>query len=197
MNISPWIYGLASTSAGKGLRTALNQGVPESELRFGPDAASYRKRWEQLQQALRDGSPIHPDRVVRVSRPLLDVAQADTLEQGRVDLTAEAKTLMSMPGGAGTFFTEMLSAAPDRKRLLSLSAPFHGTVHFEAGGKQGRATLHVLGRDLLWPDELGGAWTSELGRTLTVSCRYAKWRDRRVRRLCRLQVWALDVAPSA
>lgn len=196
MSISPWVYGLASTSAGKGLRSALNQGMPESELPLGPAAESYRTRWEHLQQAIRGGEPIRPDRVVRVSRPLVDAAQADTLAQGRVDLTAEAKLLMTLPGGAGAFFTEMLSANPERKRLLGLSAPFHGSVQFETGGKQGRATLHLRGRDLPWPEELGGTWTSELGRTLTVSCRYAKWRDRRVRRLCRIQVWALDVVPA-
>lgn len=40
-----------------------------------------------------------------------------------------------------------------------------------------------------WPDRYGGApWPQETARTLTLTIRHAKWRDRRVRRLVGIEV---------
>lgn len=45
-----------------------------------------------------------------------------------------------------------------------------------------------------WPEQLGGPPTpTEIGRTLVLTVRHARWRDRRVRRLARVEVFVEEL----
>lgn len=196
MTFPNWLHGYAATEHGKPVRALLRAGNPLDPSQLGPEAEAYRERWENLQEDInRDRLPLR-DQPMAVARTIIDDAQADSVAKGRVDLPEALAALTGLPGGAGDFFHELLSPAPDREKLRRLSAPFHGTVRFEEDGKQSTATLHFEGGGS-WPEAIGGDWTSERMRSITVSCRYAKWRDRRVRRLGRVQVVARDAAPAA
>lgn len=195
MSIPNWLYGYARTPEGSGVLAAVRAGDTPDVEALGPGAEMYRRRWEQLQEDIAAGVPLDVDALSTVTRELVDNAQADTVATGRVDLHDSLAALTGLPGGAGDFFHEFLSPEPDRYLLRLLSAPFHGNVKFEDSSRQATATLYFEdGHD--WPAVLGGSWTSELLRSITVSSRYAKWRDRRVRRLCRVQVEARDVVPA-
>lgn len=195
MNIPNWLHGYAATEDGSTVRAALRAGRPVDLEDLGPAAYAYRDRWLQLQEDINHNRLPLLEQPQVVSRGLVDAAQADSVATGRVDLHDALVALTALPGGAGDFFHELLSPTPDRYILRRLSAPFHGSFRFEGDGMQSTATLHFEGGDS-WPEALGGDWTSERLRSVTVNCRYAKWRDRRVRRLGRVQVVAKDVAPA-
>lgn len=192
----PWMHGYAATPAGAALRPALLAGDPVDDTLVDDTALAYQEKWAQLQRQLDDGVKVDRNDIRTVTRTLIDGAQADSSSAGRVDLHDPLAALTSLPGGAGDFFHELMGAAPDRKRLRSLSAPFNGAVKFEDESLQAEATLHFMRGDA-WAEELGGAWGSERMRTIVVNTRYAKWRDRRVRRLCRVRVIAHDVVPAS
>ena len=195
MNNPSWLHGYAATPDGKPVRSQI-RALQQVDLSDLPDTAwSYRDRWEALQEALDAGTRIDPQGVTVVSRTLVDDAQADSVASGRVDLRDSLVALTGLPGGAGDFFHELLSPNPDRTLLRKLSAPFHGSIRFEESSMQSEATLHFEGGGH-WPESLGGPWQHERARSITVNCRYAKWRDRRVRRLGRVRVAARDIVPA-
>lgn len=195
MTIPNWLHGYAATEHGKPVRALLRAGKAVDTTQLGPEAGAYRERWEGLQDDINRHRLPLPEQPIAVARTIVDDAQADSVAKGRVDLPDALVALTGLPGGAGDFFHELLAPTPDRETLRRLSAPFHGSFRFEEDGKQSTATLHFEGGDS-WPAALGGEWTSERMRSITVSCRYAKWRDRRVRRLSRVQVVARDAAPA-
>lgn len=159
MIIPNWLHGYAATKSGATVRAALRAGDPIDVPSLGGEAEAYRERWENLQDVVNQGRLLPEVQPRLVDRTLIDDAQADSSAKGRVDLHDSLAALTELPGGAGEFFHELLSPAPDRERLRRLSAPFHGTVKFEADNMQSAATLHFEGgRD--WPDALGGAWST-------------------------------------
>lgn len=192
MTTSNWIYGFAEITPGLDASDALESEV----VRSHPQALEFRQRWEDLQLELAAGRTVPKGQVTTCARTLVDAAQADSVAMGRVDLNAAFQALCELPGGAGGFFRELLSSEPDVRVLKQLSAAFNGSFSFEADGRQSTATLHFQG-DEDWPEALGGTWTSERMRSITVNCRYAKWRDRRVRRLTRVVVDAVDIIPKS
>lgn len=155
----------------------------------------FEASWRRLKADLAGGVPVNPSDMVPVSYGLVDVAQADNTAAGRVDLTQELHSLCSIPV-LGEFVHELTGPAPDRRRLRELGAPFDAWSRFESNGRQAAASLTVRG-PTVWHGSLGGDWSGEVCRQILLNTRYAKWRDRRSRRLCRLRVVVHDVAPSS
>lgn len=192
MTTPNWLYGYAEVTPDFDIDEVGDSGM----IPAYPEAEEYRERWEALQHELNSGKVQRKAGLTTCSRTLVDAAQADSVAAGRVDLNTAFHALSSLPGGAGDFFHELLSADPDPKVLKRLSAAFNGSFTFEPDGRQSTATLHFRGGED-WPEPLGGTWTSERMRTITVNCRYAKWRDRRTRRLTRVVVDAIDIIPKS
>lgn len=134
-----------------------------------------------------------PAEIVRV--PVIDAAQVDSKAAGRVDLNDELAALTDLPG-AGDFFHEVTGSSPNRARLRVLGYPFHGWSRFERDGMQGRAGVTITDPGV-WRDSLGGLWLpGEVARQVEAGVRFAKWRDRRVRRLVRASVKSRVVVPA-
>lgn len=193
MNLEPWLHAYATTPEGAAVRDAITAG-DEAPLAT-PEALAYRNRWNELQATIRARGSVNRSAVRSVTRTLVDVAQADSSAAGKIDLAQPMHDLLALPGGAGDYFHELLAAAPDRALLRRVGAAFNARSRFEKEGMQSTATLYFQGGDAM-PESLGGEWGPEVMRAVTVSCRYAKWRDRRVRRLARVQVAAFDIAPA-
>lgn len=135
-----------------------------------------------------------PATVARV--PVVDAAQVDSKAAGKVDLADELVGLTDLPG-AGDFFHELTGAAPNRTRLRRLGYPFHGWTRFEREGVQARGGVTIT-QPGVWHESLGGLWLpGEAARSVEVGVRFAKWRDRRVRRLVRVMVKSHVVVPAA
>lgn len=165
-------------------------GIPQNQR---APALAYLERWRKVQESVRAGE-LPPDTVKEFTRTLVDAAQADSVKSGKVDLTLEFQDLCQLPG-VGDFFHELTSATPNREALRALGTPFHGWTRFEKEGLQARAGVTITHRSL-WPESLGGVWEHEVARSITVFTRYAKWRDRRTRRLARVIVTAHDIVPA-
>lgn len=134
-----------------------------------------------------------PGRFVALRRTLIDVAQ-DTRKGHKNDLNDQYDALVALPG-VGQFVDELLSSEPGTGPLRRLGAPFG--VHLDhPQDRVTRATLTV-DSDVAWPAVLGGMPSpGEVRRLLHIGARYAKWRDRRVRRFTDLQVVAEEIWPD-
>lgn len=132
-----------------------------------------------------DAVPGLPDGSVLVRVPLIDVRQKDSRTL-RVDLAGQFVALEHVPVLRPAL--DLLDASPDWDVLARL-----GTL--ERDGDRSSLTLEV--RSPLWPLELGAApCPGELRRSVRLEASHAGWRDRRVRRLLRVRVDALQVWPD-
>lgn len=170
----------------------------EKQLKSKPfDAerfASFSRQWDAVQDLVQFApNEVDPSVLLSVERVICDDAQADSPR--KVDLVQQAQALVGFPAGAGEFFQEFMSADPNRALLKTLGAPYSARVAFEKSGAQATATLFFKG-GVVWPDCLGGHWGFETMRSITVTCRYASWRNRRSRRLSRVQVSKFLVSPK-
>ena len=133
-----------------------------------------------------------------VTSLVVDDAQADSIKTGRVDLSVQVEELCQHPVLA-KFVQEMLSAEPDRSVLKASGTPWFSTSRFEKSGSQGSIKMVVAPTTMDTPPAcLGGPWhITEVYREVEFTCRYAKWRDRRNRRLARIKVVSIMGLPPA
>jgi hypothetical protein len=118
-------------------------------------------------------------------RPLLEHQQV-TGKKGRADLGDVYEALGELPGVA-ELLEQITAPAPDADVLASMVATVGGTVTFPEPDAV-RAQLCLEGR-YAYPQLLGGVpWPGEIRRVLTLLTRQAAWRDRRVRRLAKVDV---------
>lgn len=193
MRLENWVHAYAHTRATRQEKQSiLNGEVAVDDLPAG--AFVFKREWDELQSRIQLNQPVDTGTVSVVKRGLVDAAQADS-SGAKVDLKDECAALTSMGGGAGEFFRELLAAEPDRQKIRELGAPFNANVRFEKDGKQSTATVHFTGAQY-FPDCLGGEWSDDVVRSVTVDCRYAKWRDRRTRRLNRVRVQSQHISPA-
>lgn len=135
--------------------------------------------------ALSEAPRTLPEGAVLVRVPLLDVRQKDSRTL-RVDLAGQFVALEHVPVLRPAL--DLLDASPDWDALGRLGA-------LEREGDRSALTLEV--RSPLWPLELGAApCPGELRRLVRLEASHAGWRDRRVRRLLRVRVDALQVWPD-
>jgi len=134
--------------------------------------------------AVLDERPL-PAEAVLVRVPLLDLRQKDS-RTVRVDLSAQYEAIEHV--AALRPVLGLLDADPDWASLAGLGV-------LERSGD--RAELIVEVRSPLWPLELGGApCPGELRRCVRLEASHAAWRDRRVRRLVRVRLDALQAWPD-
>jgi hypothetical protein len=137
--------------------------------------------WARTQALWREAS----GEGVIVRRPVLRARQTDGKE-GRLDLAVELDALALIPLGEA-----MCGALLDAEtHLEGLDTTQQGAV----------TTLRFSVRSHEWPDALGGPPSpGEITRHIELSANHAKWRDRRLRRLCAVAVdveelWAAPLA---
>lgn len=134
---------------------------------------------------LTDSLPALPEGSVLVRVPLIDVRQKDSRTL-RVDLAGQFSALEHVAALRPAL--GLLEASPDWSALGALGA-------LERDGDRSALTLEA--RSPLWPLELGAApCPGELRRRVLLEASHAGWRDRRVRRLLRVRVDALQIWPD-
>lgn len=116
-----------------------------------------------------------------------DNAQADSAKLGKVDLTAELAAFADTPV-LSDFMGVLLGPTPDKKTLKALGTPFASKTKFEASGVQSETVLQLRPQVHFMPDIGETLARNEVMREVYITCRYAKWRDRKVRRLARVRV---------
>ena len=122
---------------------------------------------------------------VLVRRSLVTARQIDR-KDGRVDLHDELAALEVLPG-ADSVIETLLGQDPDLALLQD--------AHADRTGNE--TTVTLTHRSLEWPTALGGpAGPGELHRVIVVTANHAKWRDRKVRRLARVDVSVDEVWPD-
>jgi hypothetical protein len=132
------------------------------------------------------------ERALQGRRTLVEAVQLDT-KKTRRDLREECEALVALPG-YGPLLDELLGAEPDRDRLAEEIARLGGAVRLE---EQTAIVELCIPHLPVWPEALGGAASpAETSRELVAVIRWAKWRDRRSRRLAALHVVALEAWPE-
>lgn len=129
---------------------------------------------------------------ITVRRVLREAQQRDNAG-GRSDLGAEYEALREV-AGVGELLEALTEPVPDPATLERLGSPL--MLDLELG--EGSATAHItVDARCAWPVVLGGAGSpGEVRRRLTLCTSYAKWRDRRVRRLVQLTVETEELWPE-
>lgn len=126
-----------------------------------------------------------PVTAVLVRVPLLDLRQKDSRSL-RVDLSAQYEALEHVPAFEAAL--GLLDASPDWDALAAAGA---------LSREGDRSSLALEVRSPVWPLELGSApCPGEQARRVLLEASHAAWRDRRVRRLLRVRVDALQVWPD-
>jgi hypothetical protein len=122
---------------------------------------------------------------VLVRVPLLDRRQIDS-KAARVDLSTEFAAM------------EHIAALSPALRLLDTDPDWVSLAQVgQLDRHDDRCALTVEVSATQWPLELGGPVSpGELARVLRLEASHAAWRDRRVRRLVRVVVHALEVWPD-
>ena len=129
---------------------------------------------------------------VLVRSLLHERVQRDT-QAGRVELQAEYEALMALPW-IREVVEEFLGAEPCDDEVVRLGAGFDAQLR--RGEKEGVLTLTIPTNSVLWPLALGGPPVPyELSRELELGAKWAKWRDRRVRRLHTVKVFGIEAWP--
>jgi hypothetical protein len=153
--------------------------------------AGYWGQCQQLWQDLRAGTP--SGAYVMTVRPLHRGQQKYT-RGDKTDLVAEIAACESVPALA-ELVTALTAPEPDLSQLALMAAGFGGTADRKPSG-QVWVTAAFTGATT-WPTILGGvAWPGEVERTVTLVGKHATWRDRRVRRLLRVEVDVREVWPD-
>jgi hypothetical protein len=149
---------------------------------FGEEAAArVLTYWDAACALWRDGK----GPAIVIARTLTRATQKDS-KAGRLELSEELAALEQLRGGA-EMVEALLAPSPDMD-ALSMYAP----------GAEGNEThITITRRAADWPAVLGGAPTpAELRRHVRLTANHSKWRDRKVRRLVRVEVTAEEVWPD-
>lgn len=152
--------------------------IPAVAERGGEAAASRLTRyWDAARRLWATGE----GQAVIVRRTLVQAAQRD-VKDGRVELSAELAALEMIPEGS-----ELVES------LLGPRMQFVGPC--EENGNE--TTVVVSKRMPEWPTALGGpAGPNEVQRHVKIVANHAKWRDRKVRRLVRVEVSCDELWPD-
>jgi hypothetical protein len=127
---------------------------------------------------------------VSVTRPLRRSAQTDS-RAGRADLVDEVDALCSLPV-VGPLVEELLGSNPDIAAVVNRGAEVALSVT-DTGSNASLVRFKLPARRP-WPASLGGsASRGEYEREFTMKISWAKWRDRRNRRLVSLSVDAHEI----
>lgn len=159
--------------------SALNQVVPGLGERCSTYMVAARDLWgrRELGNTLKDA--------VLVRVPLLDRRQVDS-KTARTDLGPLYEAMEHIPSLRAAL--GLLDSTPDWDALAAVGL-------LERDGDRSVLTLELPTQQ--WPLELGGpAAPGEVSRTLRLETSHATWRDRRVRRLVRVVVHALEIWPD-
>jgi len=127
-----------------------------------------------------------------INRNILTKRQSDTIN-GKADLKEEYQALLAIPLW-GKVVKDLLVANPDKDNLLLSVTSLGGKLDFA----DGEATLtFTLPARNDWSPALGSFHSrGEYKREFVVKIKYAKWRDRRVRRLYELTINAKEFWPE-
>jgi hypothetical protein len=174
--------------------------LEELPTELADEALAIWVRTRSLFQAREQGSE-PSGRWVRTTRVSFEAHQQDGGKRlhgpnlPKLDLTSQYHALEQL-GPAGVTCQKFLSAEPNATEIESFGAMYKAQVSEHADGSRG-LQLSFLAPPW-WPTALGsGATLSEVGRTLTMTGRYAPWRDRPLRRLRSASVaitelWAVE-----
>lgn len=120
-----------------------------------------------------------------VTRPLRRAAQTDS-RAGRADLVSEVDALCSLPV-VGPLVEELLGSNPDVTGIVARGA--EAKLNVTEAGANAAVVRFTLPARRPWPTTLGGAASrGEFEREFALKISWAKWRDRRNRRLVQLSV---------
>lgn len=159
--------------------SALNKVVPGLGERCSMYMFAARNLWELYE--LGDT----PKDAVLVRMPVLDRRQVDS-KTARTDLGPLYDAMEHIPALRDAL--GLLDSAPEWDALAAMGL-------LERDGDRSVLTLELPTRQ--WPLELGGPPApGEVSRTLRLETSHATWRDRRVRRLVRVVVYAIEVWPD-
>jgi hypothetical protein len=130
-----------------------------------------------------------------VSRPLRRAAQTDS-RASRADLVAEVDALCALPV-VGPLVDELLGSNPDLESIVARGADANLTI--SDAGANAAVVRFTLPARRPWPASLGGAASrGEYEREFSLKISWAKWRDRRNRRLVTVSVDGREIwAPLA
>lgn len=144
---------------------------------------SYHVRTSELWSRVAAGRAAG-QRYVVTRRALVEHAQV-TAKVGRRDLGDVFEDIVSA-GELGEVLNELTGAEPDEAALRSLVRSAGGTLSRDDGVWTASVPMSSA---VAWPVSLGGvALLCEVSRSVTLTVRHAAWRDRRVRRLAKVEV---------
>jgi len=132
---------------------------------------------------------------ISVLRPLRRAAQTDS-RAGRTDLVSEVDALCSLPV-VGPLIEELLGSAPDVDDIVARGSESNLSVTV-TGTNVAEVRFRLPARRP-WPAVLGGTVSrGEYEREFTLRISWAKWRDRRNRRLVNVnvdghEIWAPQI----
>lgn len=170
-------------------RSVREAGPDEAAEGAAGKIAAYWAECGEFWQRLDRGE--EPGAYMAVRREVLSARQRDNQ-----DLTEELAALEEM-AGIGTVISAVLDAAPDLEECGKAAAGAGGRLWH---GEKGEVCVRFeWGRDdvAYWPEALGGGFSpGEMSRAITVIAKHAAWRDRRARRLIRVEVEANELWPA-
>jgi hypothetical protein len=149
---------------------------------FGAEAALRVERyWDAARKLWADGS----GPAIVITRTLHQAAQKDS-KAGRVELVDELAALEELRNG-GALVDALLGPEVDPEALRGHALQSVGNETY----------ITITRRSTEWPASLGGPpIPGELRRHVRVVANHSKWRDRKVRRLVRVEVTAEEVWPD-
>ena len=151
------------------------------------EAREYLRKTKRFYHLLERG--IDPGEWIVLERDLVEVAQIPS-GSNRRDLAAEMEALEAE--AECRFIVEAATAAEFEVEEVER----RGGVVVEHG-EEGSIVEIVVEGQRAWPEPLGGAGLrGEIERRITLHVRRAPWRDRRVRRLAKLTVVAVEIHPD-
>lgn len=182
-----------------GVQTGILQGVRDAE--DVTDAAgcvitsrdsALAQYWYRCQRFwLQVDRRIDPGRWVAIRRNIT------TQQQGtRSDLISSYEALRTVPI-VGRIIEELLNHPQEETVLQTLAGDMPLQLLGEEDGAQTWRMICAKESWPVWADILGGGYgPGETAREIEITVRYAKWRDRRVRRLVRVSTFAHEVWPA-
>ena len=143
--------------------------------------------WERCIRFIEN--PDTSNECLTISRFLHSVSQVDT-SKSRIDLVNPYKFLNSIDG-VSDILDAILSPTPPERPLES----FRFFKNLKIENDIYHFTLEIPGQ-YTWINELGGLPSPvEIARVFVVKVNYAKWRDRKVRRLVSIESRAIELWP--
>lgn len=153
----------------------------------GCDEREYLRKMKRFRHLLARG--IEPGAWMVIEHDLVNVAQVPS-GANRRDLVAELEALEGIAECA-----EIVGLALERELVVEAIEDLGGIVRVE-DDTTSTVTIVVEG-ERQWPEVLGGDKTAgELERRVVLHIKRAPWRDRKVRRLARLEVIGVEIHPD-